>query len=84
MHLFSFGSSEGSSMWRALIAWGTCFVLTIVVSLFTTRKPEGELKGLVYGLTEKVEVKETVWYKRPLVLVGAITVIFIALNVIFF
>lgn len=84
LHLFSFGSSEGSSMWRALLAWSICFVITIVVSLFTERKPESELKGLVYGLTEKVAVKETVWYKRPLVLVSAIAVIFIVLNVIFF
>jgi len=84
LHLFSFGSSEGSSMWRALMAWGVCFVVTIVVSLFTTRKPEGELKGLVYGLTEKVVVKETVWYKRPVVLVTAIIIIFIILNIIFF
>lgn len=39
-HLLSFGSSEGSSMWRALIAWTVCFVVTIVVSLFTKRQPE--------------------------------------------
>ena len=84
LHLFSFGSSEGSSMWRALIAWSVCFVVTIVVSLITRRKPDVELKGLVYGLTEKVVVKETVWYKRPIVLVAAITVIFVVLNIIFF
>jgi solute:Na+ symporter, SSS family len=84
MHLFSLGSSEGSSMWRALIAWGTCFVVTIVISLFTTRKPDVELKGLVYSLTPKVAVVETVWYKRPLVLAGAAIIIFIVLNIIFF
>ena len=84
LHLFSLGSSEGSSMWRALIAWCVCFVITIVVSFFTSKKPEKELKGLVYSLTPKPEVVETVWYKRPLVLVGIAIVIFAILNIIFF
>ncbi len=83
-HLLSFGSSEGSSMWRALIAWTVCFVVTIVVSLFTKRQPESELRGLVYSLTPKLQVVETVWYKRPMVLAGAALVIFVALNIIFF
>jgi SSS family solute:Na+ symporter len=84
MHLFSLGSSEGSSMWRALIAWTVCFVVTIVVSLFTKPKPETELKGLVYSLTPKAEVKETVWYKRPLVLAIVALVILIVFNILFF
>lgn len=84
MHLFSLGSSEGSSMWRALIAWGLCFVITIVVSLFTQRKPDVELKGLVYSLTPKAVVAKTVWYKRPVVLACIAFVILVAFNVIFF
>ncbi len=84
MHLFSLGSSEGSSMWRAVIAFVTCFVITVTVSLFTERKTDGELKGLVYGLTQKVQVSETVWYKRPLVLAGAAITIFVVLNIAFF
>jgi SSS family solute:Na+ symporter len=84
LHLFTLGSSEGSSMWRALIAFVICFVVTIVVSLFTERKPDAELKGLVYSLTPKPEVVETVWYKRPLVLAGAALAILILLNIIFF
>lgn len=71
-------------MWRALIAWTVCFVVTIVVSLFTKRQPEADLKGLVYSLTPKSQVVETVWYKRPLVLVGVALAIFVALNIIFF
>ncbi len=84
MHLFSLGSSEGSSMWRALIAFVICFVVTIAVSLFTERKPDVELKGLVYSLTPKAEPVKTVWYKRPMVLVGAAIIIFIVLNILFF
>lgn len=71
-------------MWRALIAWSVCFVVTIVVSLRTAPKPETELKGLVYSLTPKAEVVETVWYKRPIVLAVAALVIFAVLNIIFF
>ena len=83
-HLFSFGSSEGSSMWRALIAFVICAVVTIAVSLFTRPKPETELKGLVYSLTPKAQVSKTVWYKRPWVLAGAALAIFAILNIIFF
>ena len=84
LHLFSLGSSEGSSMWRALIAWSICFVVTIVVSLFTVRKEDGELKGLVYSLTPKVKVAPTVWYKRPMVLAAVAFAILVVLNIIFF
>lgn len=84
LHLFSLGSSEGSSMWRALIAFGICFVVTVGVSLVTKPKPEEELKGLVYSLTPKPEVVETVWYKRPWVLAGIAIAIFFVLNIIFF
>ncbi|HYL42379.1 MAG TPA: sodium:solute symporter family protein [Ktedonobacteraceae bacterium] len=83
LHLFSFGSSEGSSMWRALIAFVICFVVTIAVSLFTQPKPDVELKGLVYSLTPKAEAVETIWYKKPLVLGAAALVILVALNIIF-
>jgi len=70
-------------MWRALIAWAVCFVITIAVSFVTKPKPDTELKGLVYSLTPKAEVPKTVWYKRPLTLVAAAIVIFAILNIIF-
>lgn len=83
-HLFSFGSSEGSSMWRALIAWSICFAVTIAVSMITKRQPDSELEGLVYSLTPKAQVVETVWYKRPWILAGVALAIFFVLNIIFF
>ncbi|HEX4205337.1 MAG TPA: sodium:solute symporter family protein [Ktedonobacteraceae bacterium] len=82
-HLFSLGSSEGSSMWRALIAFVVCLVVTVVVSFISKPKPDTELKGLVYSLTPKRAVVETVWYKKPWVLAAAALVIFAALNIIF-
>jgi solute:Na+ symporter, SSS family len=84
LHLFSLGSTEGSSMWRGLIAWSICLVVTVTISLFTKRKPDQELKGLVYGLTQKVQAEEVVWYKRPAVLAVAVLLIFLAFQIIFF
>ena len=37
------------NMYRALWSWIICVVVTVVVSLVTTPKPEAELVGLVYG-----------------------------------
>lgn len=71
-------------MWRGLIAWSICFVLTIAISLVTKPKPESELKGLVYGLTAKADVGKVVWYKRPVVLAIAALILFALVNIIFF
>jgi SSS family solute:Na+ symporter len=82
-HAVSFGIGQGSSMWRAVIAFVVCFVVTVVVSLFTKPKPDEELKGLVYSLTPKATVVETVWYKKPWVLAVLAIVIFAIFNIIF-
>jgi len=84
VHVINYGSDMAGNLWRAWWAWLICFVVTIVVSLFTKPKPEAELKGLVYGLTAKAEAVETAWYKKPIVLAGAAIILLIALNVIFF
>jgi SSS family solute:Na+ symporter len=44
-------SDMAINFWRAWWAWLICFVLTIVISLFTKKKPREELVGLVKGLT---------------------------------
>jgi len=44
----------GQNFWMAIVAWTTCFVLTILISLATTRnKTDQQLTGLVYSLTLK-------------------------------
>src|ERR1700730_8621830 len=40
------------NMYRGLWSWLLCVAVTVVVSLFTTPKPENELIGLVYGVTD--------------------------------
>ena len=53
----------------AIVAWTTCFVLTIVISLATARtKTDEQLKGLVYSLTPKPETAHEPWYKQPVTL----------------
>ena len=46
-------SEMAQNFWTAIFAWTTCFVVTIVVSLFTRPRPDEELVGLVYSLTAR-------------------------------
>ena len=56
----------------------------LAAHLALPRKTDGELHGLVWGLTEKKEGVEPAWYKRPVVLAVAVLAIAVALNIIFF
>src|SRR5437762_12421339 len=63
--LHTFPSTMAQNFWIAIFAWSTCFAVTILVSLMTIPRPEGELKGLVYGLTEMPHDRDKAWYLRP-------------------
>lgn len=58
-------SDMAANFWRAWWAWLICFAVTIVVSLFTKRKPDEELQGLVMGLTPKPDEAAVPWTRRP-------------------
>ena len=77
--------SEMSQNFRlAIVAWTFCFVVTVVVSLLTTRtKTDGELTGLVYSLTEKPKSEDEPWYMRPAILGVLILAATLVLNIIF-
>ncbi|WNQ12799.1 sodium:solute symporter family protein [Paenibacillus aurantius] len=75
-----FGSAAAGNFWRAWWAFVITVVITVVVSFMTKRKPDEELKGLVYGLTDRPHYQGFAWYKRPGVLAGIAAVILIALN----
>jgi SSS family solute:Na+ symporter len=77
-------SELGQTFWTAIAAWVTCFVITIVVSLATTPRPDDELRGLVYSLTPKQDDGAQIWYERPAVLAGIVLAIALVLNIIFF
>jgi SSS family solute:Na+ symporter len=65
------------------VAWTTCFVVTIVVSLLTRPRKEQELAGLVYSLTPKPKDGGFPWHKRPVSLAMVVIVLVIGLNLVF-
>src|SRR5712691_8894949 len=76
----TFPSELAQTFWTAIVAWTTCFVVTILVSLATAPRPAEELRGLVYGITERPEDDSTRWYQRPLVLAVDVLALTLTLN----
>jgi SSS family solute:Na+ symporter len=78
--IHEFPSPLAQTFWIAIMAWTTCFVVTILVSLVTKPRPESELRGLVYGLTDLKHDEGVSWYKRPVPLAIGIAVLALFLN----
>jgi len=76
-------SDMAQNFWGAIFAWTTCFVLTIVISLVTRPRPESELHGLVYTLTEKPSYGHLALLRRPATLAVIVGIITLALNWIY-
>lgn len=70
-------------MYQALWSFLICVIVTVVVSYLTKPTPDSELNGLVYGMTEVPVMENVAFYQKPLFWAGVVTVIFIALNIIF-
>ncbi|MFC6086752.1 sodium:solute symporter family protein [Sphaerisporangium aureirubrum] len=80
--LIDFGTELNASFWGAGIAFAVDAVVSVVVTLLTTPKPESELRGLVYGLSDASLADDTIkgdkaWYRSP-VLLGAGAVVLAA------
>jgi len=71
------------NIYRAMWSLIVNVLVTLVVTLFTKPKPEQELKGLVYGLTEIPSEGQFPVFKRPVFWAAAVGIGFVALNVIF-
>ncbi len=82
--LHTYPSELAQTFWTAIIAWSTCFVVTILVSLATRPRPAEELRGLVYSLTPRSTDKDLPWIRRPWVLGVAVLALTAALNFVFF
>jgi len=80
----TFPSEMAQNFWLASFAFLSCLILTLVISLATSRtKSDEELKGLVYSLTEKVREPDQAWYASP-AFIGTILLMFcFVLNVYF-
>jgi SSS family solute:Na+ symporter len=82
--LYTFPTEMAQNFWMAIVAWTTCFVVTIAVSLLTRPRPDNELVGLVYALTEKPHEGHLAWYQRPVALGIIVLLMTVALNFLFY
>jgi len=80
--MYAFPSTMAQNFWIAIVAWTTCFLVTILVSLASRPKAESELRNLVYGLTE-LPHETAPWYKRPAPLAMIVVVALVILNILF-
>ncbi|HMH42648.1 MAG TPA: sodium:solute symporter family protein, partial [Pyrinomonadaceae bacterium] len=64
----TYPSELAQAFWTAIFAWSACFVITILVSIFTKPRAESELSGLVYSLTARAKEDDVPWYQRPAIL----------------
>jgi SSS family solute:Na+ symporter len=76
-------SEMAQNFWTAIYAFTACFVLTIAISLVTRPRPDRELVGLVYSLTDKPEEHGVAWYAKPAPLGLAVLGLTLVLSVIF-
>lgn len=81
--LSSHPSDMAENLWRAWWAWLITFAVTLVVSLATKPKPDGELVGLVRGLTDVSALKAVPLWRKPELWAAIALVSCIALNVYF-
>ena len=82
LHTYYSGTSQAFNI--AWIAFVVCFIVTVIISLFTERKPDKELVGLVYSLTPRQQDKNRIWYKNPLWIAIIVLVITLFFNVLFY
>ena len=71
------------AMWQAMWACITCVVVTVLVTLVTKPRPDQELVGLVYSLTEKAHEEHVRWVHRPLVWGVLALILLVILQIIF-
>jgi len=81
--LSSHARDMAENMYRALWSWLVCVLVTVVVSLLTKPKPNSELKGLVYGVTEIPSESYVTVLHRPWFWAAVVGVLFVAVNIAF-
>src|SRR5438128_2356755 len=69
-------------MYQALWSFVVCVIVTVGVSLMTKPKPDAELTGLVYGLTEVPSIGNVPLYQKPLFWAAAVAVVLVILNIV--
>src|SRR5437867_1921084 len=70
-------------MYQSLWSCTTCVVVTLLVTLITKPRPDAELKGLVYSLTEVAQEKRVGILQRPIFWGGVALAGLVVLQIIF-
>jgi SSS family solute:Na+ symporter len=70
-------------MYQSLWSCVTCVVVTVLVTLFTKPKPDEELRGLVYSLTDVAHEEHASFWHRPVVWGFAALALLVILQIIF-
>ena len=81
--LHTYPSEMAQTFWTAIAAFTTCVVVSIVISLATKPRPDAELKGLVYSLTEKPQDQGLSFFQKPLTFALLVLGMTALLNIIF-
>jgi SSS family solute:Na+ symporter len=82
--MHTYPSEMAQNFWTAIYAFVVCFAVTIIVSIVTAPRPDHELRGLVYSLTDKPSEARLAWYLHPAALGTVVLAVSVLLNVIFF
>jgi hypothetical protein len=61
-HTFSSGMAQAFAV--ASVSWMVNFFTTVMVSLVTEPKPDEELRGLVWSLTDRAKASDEPWHHR--------------------
>jgi solute:Na+ symporter, SSS family len=81
---FVIGSGMAQAFAVASVSFIVNLVVTIGVSLVTKPKPDEELRGLVWSLTDKPKVEGLPWYQKASTLGLVLIILTLALNFLFF
>ena len=81
-------TGQGASFVAAGAAFVVDILVSVVVTMVTSPKPESELRGLVYSLTPRADFHDEnegalAWYQQPNKLAGVGFVLVIILNIVF-
>jgi SSS family solute:Na+ symporter len=78
-----YAKDMSENMYRAMWSLIANVVVTVAVSLVTKPKPDHELKGLVYGMTDLPSDGAFPIFQRPITWAAAVALAFVALNILF-
>jgi solute:Na+ symporter, SSS family len=82
-NLHTYPSEMAQTFWTATVAFTSCVIVSIIISLVTKPRPDSELKGLVYSLTEKPKDDGIPALQRPATFAAAVIAATVLLNIIF-